>query len=144
MDESDAAALSAFLCAINTSLNVQRELVEMIADISMRDDVSIRQLLDAKDLCALLNQEDIPLPARVDRLRRWFKMRRYPELSKAEADYLQARKSIKLSPHIQIQPPRFFEGNTFRLALTIRSRGELLSLIPEIKKIATDARLLPE
>lgn len=144
LKQPDAAALCSFLRYIKTGLNIQRELVEMIEEISIRDSISMAQLLAAKDLTAILDQEEMPLPERVDRLRRVLKWRRFPELSKAEDAYFQARKALKLNPRIQIQPPRFFEGNTFRLSLSIQSRAELLSLIPDIEKIAANRHLLPE
>ena len=72
------------------------------------------------------------------------KSKRFPELSKAEAAYNQKVKTLKLNPRVQIHPPRFFEGTSYRLSLTIDSRHQLKSLQSELDKLVHHPNLLPE
>jgi hypothetical protein len=49
-----------------------------------------------------------------------------------------------LDPQIQLQPPRFFEGSSYRLTMTVESRRQLQSLQMEIGRLMDHPELLPE
>jgi ParB family chromosome partitioning protein len=140
----DATSLCDLFRLINTGLNVQRELLGLISDISRRDDTPIPRLLQAPDVTAILNDADAPMPQRVNRFRRLLKTARFPELSAAEARFRKQLKALKLAPQIQFLPPPFFEGTSFRLAMTIGSKRQLRSLKHEIDKLADHLDLLPD
>lgn len=140
----DVLSLSDFFIQINAGLNVQRELLALICEISKRDEISITHLLDQNDISAILENRDSPSPHKVRQLRQLLRILRYPELSKAEAAYNQTIKSLKLNPCVQLQPPRFFEGTCYQLTLTLNSRRQLRSLLPDVEKIANHPHILPE
>jgi ParB family chromosome partitioning protein len=144
LNEDDARSLGRFFRTITTGLNVQRELLEMLSEISLRDDVAIARLIEQEDVAAIMGNEASPAPQKVQELRLLFKSQRYPELNKAEVAYHQTLKSMRLDPRIQLQPPRFFEGKSYRLTLTIDSRRQLKSLQPQIEKLILHPDLLPE
>jgi hypothetical protein len=116
----------------------------MLSEISLRDDVAIARLIEQEDVAAIMGNEASPAPQKVQELRLLFKSQRYPELNKAEVAYHQTLKSMRLDPRIQLQPPRFFEGKSYRLTLTIDSRRQLKSLQPQIEKLILHPDLLPE
>ena len=144
LNEDDARTLCTLFRTLSTGLNVQRELVDLISEISLRDDMSIVRLMAQDDITAITGNEDMPAPQKVRKLRIMLKARRYPALSKAEALYHQNVKSLKLDPCIQLHPPRFFEGNTYRLSISIDSRRQLKTLQPELDKLVRHPTLLPE
>lgn len=144
LSPDDRLALCGFFRQINTGLNVQRELLTLISDISLRDDLSVAGMLAGQELTAIMENPDLPLPQKVQALRRVLKKKRYPELSRAETVYHQERKSLKLHPRIQLQPPPFFEGRSYRLTLTIESRRQLQSILSDLEKLARHPGLLPE
>lgn len=144
LNTDDAMAICDFLRQITTGLNVQRELLELISEISIRDDISIARLLEQDDITAVMGNDGSPVPQKVQHLRMMLKAKRNPELSKAEALYHQKVKSLKLNPRVQLQPPRFFEGKSYRLTLTVDSRRQLKFLQSELKKLIDHPNLLPE
>lgn len=144
MQKEDAVALGDLLGAITAGLNVQRELLAMVGDISRRDDISIAKLIDDGAIKAIMDDTDTPAPQKVKQLRMLLKFRRYPELSQAEATYKQALNSLRLDRRIQLQAPPFFEGTSYRLTLSIDSRRQLKSLQPQLDKLAHHPDLLPE
>ena len=144
LNKDDAMAICDFLRQITTGLNVQRELLELISEISIRDDISIARLMEQDDIAAVMGNGDSPVPQKARELRRMLKAKRYPELIKAEASYNQKVKSLNLNPLVQIQPPRFFEGKSYRLTLTVDSRRRLKSLQSELEKLIHHPNLLPE
>lgn len=144
LEKNDADALCGFFSTINTGLNIQRELLELILEISRRDDISIARLMKRDDIMAVIENDDSSSPQKTREVRVLLKAERYPELSKAEAVYLRKVKSLKLSPLVQFQPPQFFEGKSYRLTLTVNSRRQLQSLQTELEKLVHHPDLLPQ
>jgi ParB family chromosome partitioning protein len=144
LSRRDATSLCHFYLQITTSLNKQRELWDLITDISARDGISIADLLAQEAIAALVDDRDCPTPQKVQRLRGLLKSRRYPTLAKAEADFQRNLKSLNLNAHIQLQPPPFFEGKSYRLALVVEGRAALSRLLTELEKVIDHPGLLPE
>ena len=144
LDRGDAESLCHFFRQLTTGLNIQRELMELISEISRRDDISIARLLEQADLNDIIENKDFPAPQNVQRLRMMLKSKRFPELSRAEEAYHQKVKTLKLNPRVQLHPPRFFEGRSYRLSLTVDSRRQLKSLQAELDKLVFHPDLLPE
>ncbi|MBC2713357.1 MAG: ParB/RepB/Spo0J family partition protein [Desulfosarcina sp.] len=144
LNKDDAMSLCRFFRQITTGLNIQRELLALISEISFRDDISIARLIEQDEIAVVMENGDSPAPQKVRELRMMLKVKRYPELSKAEAAYNQKMKALKLNPYIQLQPPRFFEGKAYRLTLTVDSRRQLKSLQSELEKLVYNPSPLPE
>ena len=144
LESDDAMALCLFFRQVTTGLNIQRELLALISEISLRDDISIARLIEQADITDITKNADLPAPQKAQQLRIKLKAKRYPELSKAEASFNQKLKTLKLNPRVQIHPPHFFEGKSYRLSLTIDSRRQLQSLQSELDKLVHHPHLLPE
>jgi ParB family chromosome partitioning protein len=144
LKSDDATALCRFFRQVATGLNLQRELLALIVEISRRDDTPIAGLLAQSSIADILYHPDMPAPERTQRLRMMLTSTRFPELSKAEAAYNQKVKALKLNPMVQLHPPRFFEGTNYRLSLTVDSRRQLKTLQSELDKLVHHPSLLPE
>ncbi|WP_419655344.1 ParB domain nuclease [Desulfosarcina variabilis str. Montpellier] len=144
LHQDDGTALSLLFQKINTGLNNQRELFELIVETAIIKEMSVSRLLEQQDITSIFADDNTPMPQQVQRLRQVLKLMRYPELSKAEDAFHQAFKGLKVDPAIQLQPPRFFEGQTFRLSLSVRSRQQLKRLLADLEKIAGATQILPE
>ncbi len=140
----DAGALCHFYRRITTGLNKQRELWDLITDISARDGISIADLLAQKEIAAVVSDPHCPAPQKVQRLRGMLKSMRYPQLVQFETDFQRRLKSIDLHPHIHLQPPPFFEGTSYRLTLTVAGRNALSHLQSELSKLIDHPGILPE
>ncbi len=144
LESEDARRVTHLLRRINTGLNNQREILERIVELSIIESISISCLLERKEIARITDDDESPMPQLVQHLRQTLRKMRYPELSKAEDDYYHAVKALHLDSSIQLQPPPFFEGKTFRLIISIHSRRQLRSLLPELEKIANQLPRLPE
>ena len=144
LQPDDGHVLSALLQRINTGLNNQRELIELIVETSIIKEMTVSRLLELSDIVSIFEQDDTPMPQQVQRLRQVLKKMRYPELNRAEDDFHRAYKGLNINPAIQLHPPRFFEGQTFRLNLSVRSRQELKQLLADLEKIAGASEIIPE
>jgi ParB/RepB/Spo0J family partition protein len=144
LQSDDAVTVATLLQRVHTGLNNQRELLERIVELCLINETSASRLLEQDRISTILTDDESPMPQRVQHLRRVLKTMRYPELSKAEAAFSQAFKALSINPSIQLQPPRFFEGKTYRLSMSIHSRKQLKSLLADLEKIADHPHILPE
>ena len=144
MPESDGRIMTELLRQITTGLNIQRELVDLLTDISRRDAVPIERILDQERVPNLLEDEQGSMPQRVQRLRNLLKVKRYPTLLRVEEEYRQAVKRLCLSPQVQVQAPPYFEGKRYQVTLTVESRRQLRAIQKDIDKLAADEIILPE
>lgn len=142
--DNDKMAMIALFRQISAGLNVQRELFDLATEISRRDGVSIASLLSQRQVASILENDQTPTPQKVQQLRGHLKRMRFPELSRTEQAYNQTIKQLRLSPRIQIQPPPFFEGKTYRVTLSVESRRQLKSLQDTLDQIIASPDLLPE
>lgn len=144
LNQADAIALDGFFRKLSAGLNVQRELLDFLVDISHRDGIPLVKLIEQEEITGILENKEVPAPQKVQALRKLLKTKRYPELSNAEHVFHRMLKSLKLSSRIQIQPPPFFEGKTYRVTLRLDSRKQLKSIHSELDKLASHPHFLPE
>jgi len=144
LNDTDAKALGTFFGQISTGLNIQRELLDTILDISKRDRATVADLIGNEKIQAIVNNEEISVPQRVQRLRLLLKKLRYPSLSRAEEAFDNLLKSLKLNSRLQLQPPRFFEGKTYGANLSFDSREQLRMLQTELDKLIHHSHFLPD
>jgi hypothetical protein len=58
-------------------------------------------------------------------IRRYLRQMRYPNLFRAEKRFQTAIGKLKLGPHMRIDPPEGFEGQTYTLSLRFRTIEDL-------------------
>jgi hypothetical protein len=73
----------------------------------------------------ILEQEKLPRSQKGDQVRARLRKIRFPRLSQREEKYLQQSKKLDLPSGIQLVPPPFFEGQTFRLQIEFDNREAL-------------------
>jgi ParB family chromosome partitioning protein len=135
LDTAVAAALVDLFDQLKVGLNKQRELLLLLTEIAERDEISILQLIAEKPLQDILQNTDTDRAMQRQSIRSYLRQRRYPAISKAEADYQQQVRRLELGKHIQLVPPRDFEGTTYTMTLRFNNRQELSDLKKSIEKI---------
>ena len=105
--------------------NLQREFLDLLADIGRREKTPINSLLAEREIAFLIENKDLPAPQRSGRLRRALLRRRYPRFSEAMELYEQLRRQFRLPPGTSLSAPPYFEGRDWRLSVTFRNREEL-------------------
>jgi ParB family chromosome partitioning protein len=107
------------------SLNKQREILTLVEEIAAREDLSIQQLLQEKEVKEIVAADDIDKTQKTRSLRLYLKRRRFPEISKTEIEFEKRVKNLKFGPDIQLIPPKNFEKQTYTLQLYFESLVDL-------------------
>jgi ParB family transcriptional regulator, chromosome partitioning protein len=124
-EETGAQVLSDIFRELNLSLNKQLEILTLVSEISRRDDISIAVLFNEPAIRDILDQDNPERSNVAGLLRGYLKIKRFPEISRAEQEFDAVRKSIKIPKNIQFHAPRYFEGDTYSLQMKFRNMKEL-------------------
>lgn len=120
---------------LKLSLNKQREIITLIKEISIRDDVSIMEVLHESNFLEILNDNNLDRSQKSQKIRFYLKQRRYPEITTADKKFKQNIKELKLGNNVKLVPPNNFEGATYNLKLSFNNPKELQSSLETINSI---------
>lgn len=124
MPEEAAEALAGLFRRLKAGLNVQREILTHIREITLREGISVRELLSSPALAALLDDPGGDPNETTRGVRLWLRRRRYPHLSAAEERFRALLRELPLAPGLRMHPPRDFEGTRFALQLEFETAEE--------------------
>jgi len=130
-----AEGLARLFDQLKVGLNKQRELLLLLKEIAEREDTSILQLIAEKPLQEILETTEMDRAIKRQKVRSYLRRRRFPAISQAETGYRKWVGQLKLGNHINLIPPKDFEGNTFSMTLRFNNRRDLTDLNKKIEKI---------
>lgn len=132
----EAAAFARLFRRLKPSLNKQREIVTLVAEIAAREALDPCAVLDDPALAGVQSAEELDRNEQTRRIRRLLRQRRYPALLAAEDTFLALRQRLKLGENLQLSPPRDFEGARFTLTLSFESPKEIDRLRAKLDELA--------
>jgi ParB family chromosome partitioning protein len=133
---TERAALFALFQQLQLGVNLQKEFLEMLFDVSRRDGTSMCHILASCGLQEILHDEQLSAPHKTERLRQLVRTMRYPRLCAREKEFRRFISRCKLPPAINIHHPPFFEGETFTLNAHFRSAEEFHSIARSLYAIS--------
>ncbi|MDY6857242.1 MAG: ParB N-terminal domain-containing protein [Thermodesulfobacteriota bacterium] len=137
----DRVSIFEVLSRLRLSKSRQTEVIENLNDIIKRDGCSISDIFDSKELNVILDSKDLNTPQKGERVRCFIRRLRYPKLVKAEEEFIQMRKELKLGDRIKLNHPLFFEGHRYGLQLKFGSIDELKDHLKKIDSIKDSKRM---
>lgn len=140
-EPSAADGVVALLRQLKVSLSRQKELLDWIEGIQMREGISVADLLAEEPLARWRADLSLDAPRRASLIRQYLKKRRYPTITQFESRYDQAAKKLALGQGIELSPPPHFEGRTFSIKLDFSSSAELMKHAVEIQRLSQTSTL---
>ena len=110
---------------LKLNLNKQHEIYTFVTEIARREDLSVEDILGDGFFKDTVENENLDRPRKGSLIRNYLKKRRYPNLAKAENEFQQHVKKLKMGNHVKLIPPSDFEGSTYTLNLKFRNAAEL-------------------
>ena len=142
-ETNEGGVLAKLFRQFHLSLNKQREVLGLLADIAGRDGDSITEILKHQQIVDIMQSGELDRNQKVNQLRRYLKQCRYPELCRLEEQFTAMVTRLGLGQGLKLKPPLNFEGSDYTLSITFRSQQELLQRLtraqsrlfdPEFKK----------
>ncbi|RJQ87953.1 MAG: hypothetical protein C4519_00185 [Desulfobacteraceae bacterium] len=141
MQDAGAEELAKLFQEIRLGLNRQRELLDWIQAIAVREELTVSEILEQDPIAAWRRDETKDRGHVAQLIRQHLRKRRYPEITAFERHYAQCVKALKLPQRIQMTAPPHFEGRTYHLGLDFQDKQELMELNREIQRIISSPLL---
>ncbi len=119
--------------------NKQKELLNHLRDISLRDSRTPGEILSAPQIVKLAADDKLSPPQKAEKILSLLREARNPGLSLWTKAFAAALKKIDIEKGILVNPSPFFEGEDLALHFSFRSREELLSKLAHVKQLAARA-----
>jgi ParB family chromosome partitioning protein len=121
----DQEAFLHLLSQVHLSASKQDEILNCFIDIALRDGISYQEILNDAEMRRILKQDKLTRSQKGDLVRSRLRKIRFPRLSQREDQFLEQKKKLHLPPGVQLLPPPFYEGQTFRLQIEFDDRSAL-------------------
>lgn len=138
----DAVCLGELFRRFNLGLNRQREFLAYISDITRRDHLSIRQLLQDPQIVGILEDPNTDPPTKANQIRTLLRKLRYPKITAFEAQYQRHIRELHLPKGVELVAPEHFEGSAWRLFIHFTKPEELGRQLKTVQDLAKHPVLL--
>ena len=118
------------------SVNKQKELLEVIQELSLKKGLSLREILESGNLKAVAEAENLSALQKSDRIRKLLQNIRFPKLSKRQGDFASAKKRMAWPEDIKISPTPFFEDKTLHIEFSFQSPKDYLEKLSVLHEAA--------
>ena len=142
LSESDREPAIDLLLALHPTKSMQKEILEYLHDLTIRDDVPVEEILNDEAVQKILARKPANLPQQRDAFRRWLKTRRFPMLSRAREAFERTRSQWKLGSEVKLVPPPYFEGRQYEIRFAFRDADEFAERLQRLEKMKDEPNLL--
>ena len=125
LSQENAESLASLFQKLPMGLNKQREILQNLKEIAIREDRTLKGLIEEAPLTDILNDKGLDGNQKVHRVRAYLKKRRYPRLVAVEDNFNARVRSLGLSGEIQVSPPPGFEGSTCTMTIRVNNLDSL-------------------
>ncbi len=125
MPRDSAEAVAGLFADLRPTVNQQQEIVSGLNDLAGIKGLSISGLLKKNFFSDILLCRDIDRGRKLKLLRLELYRRRYPALSRAEAEFYRRRQNLELEQGMELKPPANFEHTEYTMVLRFSSEQQL-------------------
>ena len=134
LDNESREALCYLIENIKPNLNYQCYLIEYLIDISQKENLHIRDILEEEPYKSILNDKQTNNPQKSKKLLKLFWTRKYPDLNNSIKQFNKSIAGLNLPDKIKIDHPPYFEAADYKLELLFANGNELLKNLEILSK----------
>lgn len=137
----DALCFFDLLKGFRLSQSKQVEIITFFYEVAMREDLLLEDILQSREIRTITDRSDLNRNEKGAALRAYLKRRRFPTLTKVEAEFSDALRALRLSKEITITPPPYFEGGPYTLRMTFQDMDDFDRHCRTLRSIAKNPAL---
>jgi ParB family transcriptional regulator, chromosome partitioning protein len=141
LDPAQATAVAGLLRRLGAGLNKQREILQLVLEISRRDGTPLRKVVSDPLLLSAMESAGGDSNRVTQSVRRFLRRRRFPAIDAAERKFEGLRRTLALGDGLRLDPPRDFEGTHFQLGCSFATLEELGRLRDRLDGLLRDPAL---
>lgn len=142
LNEADRQPAIQLLLDLSPSKSSQKEILEYLHDLSLREEVPISTLLQEEAVQRIFTRRPANLPQQREAFRHWLKARRFPVLHQAKTKFEQTCKTLKISDKVKLIPPPFYEGREYEVRFSFREPEEFRRRLETLQQMAQQPDVL--
>jgi hypothetical protein len=135
MDKTSRLSVFEYLIKLNFNFNKQRQFIDMILDLSVKEKVSVSSILHDESLLHMMERDEHNKPQKVKQIFRWLKHRRFPQLTRVEETLKKRINFLNLPKGVEIDPPPFFEKEEFLMYIAFKNGSTLRNTLVDLNRI---------
>lgn len=121
---------------LNLSQSKECELITLIDEIARHEAVSPIEVIESEPILEIMGEKGRNRSEKTRKVRACLKHMRFPAVMEAEDHFFANLKRLKLGNSIQLSPPPYFEGTTYKLHFSFKSLEELKQQLEVLTKSA--------
>lgn len=125
VDRESAKAVALLFERLRPTVSQQKEVYEGLNDLARAGDHTIAGLLGQGDFAEIIDGENPDRGQKLRALRRQIRWRRFPALSRAEAEFYRRKRNLNLPEDMDLRAPPDFEDTVYTLALRFSEPRQL-------------------
>jgi len=137
-DEPDRNALIAIAMDLNIGENHLRDLMDWLEEISLRDGIAIRTILENGTIGEALSHPRLGRADKIKRIKDQMRRLRFPRLSQTEDAITALIRDLKVQSQIKLFVPPGLEGGAVRVEFTAGSQEEFKDLARKLAEVASE------
>lgn len=119
------------------SQNKQKEILEELQEISLRENTEIEEILKAGEIKRIQGSEKISSLEKAEKIRTWMKKRRYPHLTSWENSFDSTLRRMHWPEEIAIKHSPFFEDENITVSFAFRNKEEFGKNVLKLQEMAS-------
>ena len=135
IDEKDRAKIVEILVKLGCSASIQKEIVVYCKEIGAREKKAPGQIIEEPQVREILDDPELNRREKTNLLRTYLRKKRYPLITKREAEFRKKLSKLSLPSGITIKPPQYFEGNRWSIELVFWSPEELNKKVSAVERV---------
>jgi ParB family chromosome partitioning protein len=128
----DREALLSFLPSLKLGENRLREILNLLDEISRREELAVEEIVRKEDLQKILSQTDLTPSQRTERVKKVLMNLRYPRMHRREEEFEKKRRALNLPPGLSLNHPPFFEGKGLKMEFQFETMEEYQGVLSSL------------
>src|SRR4030043_2016249 len=135
MSSQDRMALHPLLSRLKLGENRLREMLTLLNEISRREQVSIKEIIDLTEIQAFLSQKELTPIQRTERVKRVLMGLRYPKMRRMEEEFEKNRKDLNVRSNLSLHHQPFFEGRGLKAEFQFETMEEYRTILSDLSNL---------
>ncbi len=136
LSSDDRRILLSLIFPLKLGENRLREMLTLLDEITHREQVSIKEIIDRPEIQAFLSQKELTPIQRTERVKRVLVGLRYPKMRRMEEEFEKNRKNLNLPSNLSLHHQPFFEGRGLRAEFQFETMEEYKAILNSLSELA--------
>lgn len=132
----DRLALFALFSPLKLGENRLREMFSLLDEISKRDRLPVREIVDRPEIQAILLHKELTASQRTERVKKILMDLRYPKLHELEETFERKKRSLDLPSQVSLSHSPFFEGKELKIEFQFETVEQFQSIVSSLSALA--------